>query len=102
VIKQIDKYMKHHLWRGADINARSPPKAAWEMVCLPKTEGGLRVIQLNTRNEAMLLKNLHKFFNKEDIPWVHLICEKYYAIGKLPNHTLKGSFWGRDKAFGFF
>jgi hypothetical protein len=36
VIKQIDKYRKHCLWRGADINAKTPPKAAWDMVCLPK------------------------------------------------------------------
>jgi hypothetical protein len=35
VIKQIDKYRKHCFWRGADINAKTPPKAAWEMVCLP-------------------------------------------------------------------
>src|SRR6185312_8171950 len=32
VIKQIDKFRKHCLWRGADINDRRPPKAAWELV----------------------------------------------------------------------
>lgn len=95
VFKQIDKYRKHCLWRGADINARTPPKAAWEMVCLPKTEGDLGVINLETHNDALLLKNFHKFFNKDDIPLVHLIWEKYYNNGKLPNHTLKGSFWWR-------
>jgi hypothetical protein len=35
VIKQIDKYRKHFLWRGANINAKTPPKASWEMECLP-------------------------------------------------------------------
>jgi hypothetical protein len=44
VIKQIDKYRKHCLWRGADINAKTPPKAAWDMICLPKKEGGLGVL----------------------------------------------------------
>jgi hypothetical protein len=62
------------------------------MVSLPKTEGGLGVIQLQAHNEALLLNYLHKFFNKADIPWVQLIWEKHYAHGKLPNHTLKGSF----------
>jgi hypothetical protein len=33
------------------------------MVCLPKSEGGLGVLQLETHNDALLLKNLHKFFN---------------------------------------
>ena len=28
VIKQINKFRKHCLWRGADINDRKPPKAA--------------------------------------------------------------------------
>ena len=73
VIKQIDKFRKHCLWRGTDINAKSPPKAAWELVCLPKAEGGLGVLNLRTQNEALLLKFLHKFFNREDIPWVHLV-----------------------------
>jgi hypothetical protein len=63
VIKQIDKYKKHCLWRGADINAKIPPKASREMVCLPKSEGGLGVLQLETHNDALLLKNFHKFFN---------------------------------------
>jgi hypothetical protein len=86
---------KHCLWRGADINAKNPPKAAWDMVCLLKVEGDLGVLHLETHNEALLLKNLHKFCNKFDIPWVHLIWEKYYSNGKLPNHTMKGSFWWR-------
>ena len=51
---------------------------------------------MQTQNEALLIKNLHKFFNKLDIPWVHLVWEKYYNNGKLPNHTKKGSFWWKD------
>jgi hypothetical protein len=46
VIKQIDKFRKHCLWRGSDINAKSPPKAAWEMVCVPKEQGGLGVTDI--------------------------------------------------------
>jgi hypothetical protein len=30
VIKQIDKYRKHCLWRGSNINARKPPKGSLE------------------------------------------------------------------------
>jgi hypothetical protein len=61
-----------------------------------KKDGGQGVLHLKTHNKALLLKNLHKFFNKVGIPWVQLIWKKYYANGKLPNHTLKGSFWWRD------
>jgi hypothetical protein len=44
VIKQIDKFRKHYLWRGVDINAKKPPKATWDMVCLPKDSRGLGII----------------------------------------------------------
>jgi len=96
VIKQTDKFRKHCLWRGADLNAKTPPKAAWTMVCSPKDAGGLGVIDLEKQNKALLIKNLHKFFNKQDIPWVHLIWEKHYRHGKLPSHIKKGSFWWRE------
>jgi len=41
VIKQIDKFRKHCLWRGSDINSKKPPKAAWDLVRRPKNQGGL-------------------------------------------------------------
>jgi hypothetical protein len=59
---------------------------------LTKNQGGLGILQREHHNDALLLKNLHNLFNKENIPWVHLIWEKYNRNGKLPNHTLKGSF----------
>lgn len=96
IIKQIDKYRKHCLWRGSDINAKTPPKAAWTMVCTPKAQGGLGVIDIEKQNKALLMKNLHKFYNKSDVPWVNLVWEKHYKNGKLPSHIKKGSFWWRD------
>jgi hypothetical protein len=96
VIEQIDTFRKLCLWRGTDVNARQRPKAAWVDVCKSKSEGGLGVIDLKTQNEALLLKQLMKFFNKEDIPWVALIWESYYEAGSLPSMAKKGSFWWKD------
>jgi hypothetical protein len=42
------------------------------MVTMPKLKGGMEVIRLRLQNEALLLKNLHKFFSKQDLPWVNL------------------------------
>lgn len=36
VIDKIDKFRKLCLWRGADVNAKQKPKAAWPMVCREK------------------------------------------------------------------
>jgi len=33
---------------------------------------------IEKQNKALLLKNLHKIFNKADIPLVHLVWEKHY------------------------
>ena len=97
VIKQVDNYRKHSLWRGADIHDKKPSKAAWELVCLPKDEGGQGVLNLQMQNEALLLKNLHKFYNRIDIPWVNLVWEIYYSSGSLPSSAkLQGSFWWKD------
>ena len=66
------------------------------MVCLPKEEGGLGVLNLKTQNESLLLKNLYKFYNKVDTPWYILFginiirMENYVVILK------KGFFWWRD------
>jgi len=93
VIEQIDKFRKLCLRRGADVNARQRPKVAWKVVCSGKKEGGLGVLDLKSQNEALLIKYLHKFFNKDDTPWVSLVWEKYYSDARLPGTTNKGSFW---------
>jgi hypothetical protein len=73
ILNQVDKYRRHCLWKGGDITSKKPPLAAWSMVTKPKSIGGFGVINLRMQNEALLIKNLHKFFNKEDLPWVRLV-----------------------------
>jgi hypothetical protein len=43
----------------------------------------------------LLLKNVHKLFNREDTPWVNLIWNSYYASGAVHGQRLVGSFWWR-------
>jgi hypothetical protein len=93
VYKQIDKYRKHCMWRGSDLNARKPPLATWKLAIRPKRNGGLGILDLATQNDALLLKNLHKLYNRWDIPWVQLVWNNYYQNGSLPDSRLKGSYW---------
>jgi hypothetical protein len=58
IIKQIDKYRRHCLWRGGDLNAKKSPLAAWKLVTRPKKKGGLGVLKLRVQNDALLMKKL--------------------------------------------
>lgn len=63
----------------------------------PKKKGGLGILNLRNQNTALQLKNLDKFFNKKDIPWVNLIWSTHYKNGKLPQASKNyGSFYWRD------
>lgn len=44
----------------------------------------------------LILKFLHKFYNRMDVPWVSLLWDNYYT-DKIP-HAVEplGSFWWHD------
>lgn len=42
------------------------------------------------------MKNLHKFFNRLDIPWVNLVWNNHYRAGKIPSENKIGSFCWKD------
>jgi hypothetical protein len=96
VIEIIDKHRKNYLWRGKDFNSKRYNLAAWDLVRKPKSKGGLGVVNLSIQNDALLLKQLHKFYSKADIQWVALIWQKYYN-NIVPYLTReRGSFWWKD------
>jgi hypothetical protein len=41
--------------------------ATWEMVCNPKDNGGLGVLNMKIQSPSMLLKYLDKFYNRKDL-----------------------------------
>jgi hypothetical protein len=72
-INSINRARKHGLWRGSDIAGKGKPLVAWDKVTTSKDKGGLDLKNLRIMNDALLIKHLHKFYNKEDVPWVQLI-----------------------------
>lgn len=98
VLDQIDKYRKHCLWSGGDINRKGSCLAAWNTACKPKDEGGLGIIDLRAQNSALLLKYLNKFYNHTNIPWVNLTWVKFYKNNYIPPHAERAtrSFWWKD------
>jgi hypothetical protein len=68
---------------------------AWKKATRPKKEGGLGILDLRAQNLA-LLKFLHKFYNKDNVPWVKLTWDALYSR-PIPRHRRKVcSFWWRD------
>jgi len=99
IIEFVDRARRHCLWRkSTDRDEKTYSLAAWDLVCKPKKKGGLGLIDLEVQNQGLLLKFLHKFFHKHDIPWVMMIWHKYYQSTPTPPHASLpcGSFWWRD------
>lgn len=92
VVKQINIYLKQCFWRKYGTQETGAALISWEKVCRPKAQGGLGILDIATHNQALLMKYLHKFMNKEDTPWVNIIWETYYQES-LPGERMVGSFW---------
>jgi hypothetical protein len=45
---------------------------AWKKTTKPKSQGGLGIIDLRANDIVLLIKFLHKFYNKANLPWMHL------------------------------
>jgi hypothetical protein len=98
ILEHIEKIRRHCLWtkKNEEGEEKCQALAAWDMVCKPKENGGRGILNLKLQNQGLLLKYLHKFYNKVDIPWVHLLWNTYY-LGRIP-HSMEpvGSFWWKD------
>jgi hypothetical protein len=67
------------------------------MMCIPKDQGGQGILNLRIQNQALLMKNMHKFYNNADIPSVKLIWHAYYENRGTPQTiSTNASFWWRD------
>jgi hypothetical protein len=75
VIRRIDIHRKNLLWQsGRDYKKNHLAK--WEMVCTPKKQGGLGVLDLNCMNVALLSKWLWNIENSNGL-WQEIIKAKY-------------------------
>ena len=53
------------------------------------------MLDMFVRNKALLMKNLHKFYNRANIPWVYLIWESYTVMEGSLELMWKDLFGGR-------
>ena len=86
-LDHVENSCRNFLWKGKDIEKKGKCLVKWETVCKPKEAGGLGIKSLRIQNNALMMKNLFKFMNRANIPWVQLIWQAYYHGNKLPQST---------------
>jgi hypothetical protein len=95
ILNICNRAQRHCLWDKEEDSSSVNALAAWSRVCRPKKYGGLGVLNLELQNRALLLKQLHKFYSKADVPWVKLVWSLYG--NSIPHaQSKRGSFWWRD------
>jgi hypothetical protein len=93
----LKKSGRQFLWSDRDNKIQGKCLAIWEMMCKPKDQGWQGILNLRMQNQALLMKNLHKFYNHADIPWVNLVWHAYYDNRGTPQSiSTKASFWWKD------
>lgn len=97
ILEHLDKLRRLCLWsKKSEDGYKANLLVAWELVCRPKSKGGLGIVNLKIQNRSLPLNQLHKFFNRVEVPWVKLVWDAYYG-NKIPHVSdACGSFWWRD------
>lgn len=91
ILKMLDATCRSYIWTG---NASITKKAyvAWDKMCIPKSAGGLGLMNLQLWNRAAILKLGWDLANKKDtlwIKWIHSMYIKQQQIHniKIPNQA---------------
>ncbi|GJX99396.1 retrovirus-related pol polyprotein from transposon TNT 1-94, partial [Tanacetum coccineum] len=89
VLLNIEQLMRQFLWSHGK-SEKSKSKVAWEVVCLPKDEGGLGIRRLECFNYALMSSHIWKLLTLKESLWVKWIHE--YKI-KGPSTSLWYDKW---------
>lgn len=80
ICSQIDRTTRDFIWKGSSENGIHSVK--WQIVTMPKRNGGLGARRAREANTAMLGKLVWDVLQQTDKLWVNLISTKY-----VQNHT---------------
>jgi hypothetical protein len=80
----LDLYKKRLLWQGG---SQKMHLVIWSLVCSPKSQGGLGVLNLGYMNDALLTKWLWNLENSNGL-WQSIITEKYIKVKNILRENL--------------
>ena len=75
VLKKLDYFRSRFF--GTTMNTKKKYRLTkWKIVCTPKDQGGLGVLNLDVHNKCLLSKWLFKLLNRDGV-WQQLLKSKY-------------------------
>jgi hypothetical protein len=75
ILHKLDFYRSRFFWQG-DNHKKKYRLTKWSIICKPKEQGGVGILDLQKQNKSLLSKWLFILINK-DGAWQQLIRNKY-------------------------
>ena len=91
-IKDMKMLIRNFIW-SASINDKGLVTMKWNKMCRPKQEGGLRIINLNLSNQAVMLKLAWEFKFEKSI-WANIMRKIFFkSTGSLLAWYIASYIW---------
>jgi hypothetical protein len=94
VLKKLDHFRSRIFWQGSNQKYKYR-LARWDILCRPKDQGGLGILDLQLQNKCLLAKWLVNLLNTEGT-WQSLLSNKYLRTKTLTQIAAKPN----DSHFG--
>lgn len=89
----IDKILKEFWWGSPAHKSHNFTPRAWNLICLPKDQGGLGIRKSFEVNQALIAKLAWSILTQPNKVWVQLLQSKYLrrshflGVDKTPNSS---------------
>nr|GEY50237.1 hypothetical protein [Tanacetum cinerariifolium] len=77
IILEIEQLMRRFLWDYGDASS-GKAKVSWEVVCLPKMEGGLGIRRLDIFNKALMVPHIWNLLTRKDSIGNGSLCSLWF------------------------
>lgn len=79
-MRKLEQLFRNFLW-GDKADKKEVHLVAWPEVTKPKSKGGLGIVPLEARNQALLCKWSWRFRREKDALWLRVLTVKYDLEG---------------------
>jgi hypothetical protein len=94
VLKNLDHFRSSFYWQGSS-DKHKYRLAKWDILCRPKDQGGLGILDLQLQNKCLLAKWIVSLLNTDGI-WQKLLTKKYLnskSLSQVKAKPYDSHFW---------